>query len=263
MRHAAETEVGHKLSSSTADSARAQEVATALVQKFDGDAAEKMAFIRDFSREKNTAGTLDTLETVTKNGLPAVVTERKRRGDTKAPVVAPGSTVTCGKCNHFKVAGGSHTCELTEAQAFFLANDLAEGAPSTVETVTQDELIRADRNRAEELAMPNGIYQVSVGENPTDNWREGLSIGTGHQDAANGSVLRHFAMDIVNDSFPKAEFYEWTIDEEGMCIYFTYDPSSDPYDNSELDDDGRVSTTLNLWFDREATQDLTSTPADD
>jgi hypothetical protein len=81
MRHAAETEVGHKLSSSIADSARAQEVATALVQKYDGGAAEKMAFIRDFSREKNTEGTLDTLETVTENGLPAEVTERARRGD--------------------------------------------------------------------------------------------------------------------------------------------------------------------------------------
>jgi hypothetical protein len=80
MRAAAEKDINGKLSASIADSVRAREVASALVQKFDGDAAEKMAFIRDFSREKNTEGTLSTLETVTKNGLPAVVTERKRRG---------------------------------------------------------------------------------------------------------------------------------------------------------------------------------------
>jgi hypothetical protein len=130
MRHAAETELGHKLSSSIADSARAQEVATALVQKFDGDAAEKMAFIRDFSRKKNTAGTLDTLETVTKNGLPAEVTERARRGDIKASKVAP--VESCNSCGHFMSANGGHVCEMNSVQAFLEVDGLSEDELSNI-----------------------------------------------------------------------------------------------------------------------------------
>jgi len=122
-RAAAEAELGRPLSSSYADAETAAEVATGLVEKFGGTDAEKTDFIRGFSREKNTTGTLDTLTVMTTDGLPEEVVTRKRHAVTVDAVES--ITVRNDSLSREQLFSPSFDGPTAEKDKYEWSNDLA------------------------------------------------------------------------------------------------------------------------------------------